>query len=94
MADTILAVASLVVACTGLANVLLIARARAQVRIVDAKVDVVHGVVGEVAHEVHTLNNLTLGQASDATESRRIEAIPAADRTAAEAHHVSDVPPD
>lgn len=94
MADVILAVATLVVAVTGLANVLLIGRARAQVSVVDAKVDAVHGVAVEVAHEVHTLNSLTLGQASDATESRRIEAIPAADRTAAEAHHVGDVPPD
>jgi hypothetical protein len=48
--------------------------------------------VVEVADQVKTLNDLTVGQLADATESRRIKDIPKDDRTKAEASHLLAVP--
>lgn len=48
--------------------------------------------VAQVQTEVKTLNGLALGQLADAAETRRIEAKPAADVTAAEAEHVALIP--
>ena len=52
--------------------------------------------VGAVKNEVKTMNELTLGQLGEATETRRIDEIPADERTARESRHVAmtkdDVP--
>jgi hypothetical protein len=56
------------------------------------KTDRNHEVVLDVQHQVATSNGITVGQAVDGAESRRIDAIPAEDRTAAEAKHIVAVP--
>lgn len=45
--------------------------------------------VRRIDREVKTFNDLTLGRASDATETRRIEDIEPADRTAKEWEHLA-----
>lgn len=47
-----------------------------------------------IHNEVKTMNELTIGQLGEATESRRIAKIPKADRTARETRHIEgDVAP-
>lgn len=48
--------------------------------------------IRQVHEEVKTSNNLKLGEMADDAESRRIGAIPAMDRTAAESAHIVTVP--
>ena len=48
----------------------------------------------EVVHnDVKTANALSLGQLADASETRRVDRIPPADRTSAEKDHLTAVPP-
>lgn len=48
----------------------------------------------EVVHnDVKTANALSMGQLADAAETRRVDDIPAANRTAAEQGHLDAVPP-
>lgn len=57
------------------------------------KVEAVHVIAADVQHQVTTINGRTLAQLGDAIETRRVEAIPPADRTAQEDEHVAVVPP-
>lgn len=44
---------------------------------------------GKIQHEVKTMNEMTLGQLGEASETRRIEGIPEGDRTAREDRHMA-----
>lgn len=46
----------------------------------------------EVKTEVKTMNGLTIAQMADATETRRVDAIPPADRSEIEQEHIEVLP--
>jgi len=85
LANTITAVALLVTALTGFISA-------AGVLVVSRRTKDIGATVAKVADEVTTLNGSTLAMLGDAGETRRIDAIPTGDRTAAEIEHVATVP--
>lgn len=88
MSDLLTAIAALITASSVLASVFLNSR---RIKVVDEKVEVVEHKVDDVHTEIKTGNSQTLAQLADAVETRRIDDIPAKDRTPLEKSHLTEV---
>jgi len=67
-------------------------RGRHAREVAEARASAVATVLDDISRQVTTLNGKTLADLADAIESRRVDLIPEAERTPAEAEHVDVVP--